>query len=550
MYYMKKIHILSVFIFGTFLILPSFALAAEQLNFIKSDVTINRDATVDVVERIQYQTDEDHHGILRDIPYKYPQGEGYTTAGFELKLVTDENDQSIKYSTSDTSQGVEIKIGDPDKTFTGQKDYKISYRFKYAINYFDDHDELYLNITGNDWNFPVELSQATVKFNGFAPADLIFKCYTGPYGSTGENCTKQNNTGEINFSSSDSLTVVVGWKPGLVAKVERPFIKPFRIESGWFLLIPVLYLVFMLRLYLQKGRDPKGRITIAPEFSAPDDLRPAQVGALLDERVDPRDVSATIIDFAVCGYLKIEEKSKKEYDLIKIKDAGKDFESFEKKLYNAIFMSGKMRSITDLKTSFYKDLPDIKNALYKDIVDRKLFVADPNKVRIKYLIIGLLLTFLPLGLFTISATLGFSLCVCGVITLCFVRAMPKKTYAGVIARERCMGLREFIYRAERYRVKWQEKEGIFETILPYAMVFDLADKWAKNFKDIYKNPPDWYEGGHWTTFNAIYFVSALNSFSSTAQSNFSPPASSGSSGFSSGGGFSGGGFGGGGGGSW
>lgn len=126
--------------------------------------------------------------------------------------------------------------------------------------------------------------------------------------------------------------------------------------------------------------------------------------------------------------------------------------------------------------------------------------------------------------------------------------MPKKTKEGVILKEKSLGLKEFLYRADRYKLKWQEKEEIFEKFLPYAMVFGVVDQWAKNFKNIYTDSPDWYVGNI-NTFSAIYIASEMSHFSSSASSSYSPPASSGSSGFG-GGGSSGGGFGGGGGGSW
>ena len=159
--------------------------------------------------------------------------------------------------------------------------------------------------------------------------------------------------------------------------------------------------------------------------------------------------------------------------------------------------------------------------------------------------------FLSLMLFIFSIILAVSVFVSAIMILAFARSTPKKTREGVIAKEKSLGFKEFMYRAERYRVKWQEKEGIFEKYLPYAMIFGIAEVWAKNFKDIYKQPPDWYEGD-WTTFSAVYLATSLNSFSNTASASYLPlstTASSGGSGFG-GGGSSGGGFGGGGGGSW
>lgn len=87
--------------------------------------------------------------------------------------------------------------------------------------------------------------------------------------------------------------------------------------------------------------------------------------------------------------------------------------------------------------------------------------------------------------------------------------------------------------------------------MPYAIVLKVEKQWAEQFKDIYKQPPSWYEDPSASTFNTLVFINSLHSFSvstiSTLNSQGSS-ASSGGSGFS--GGFSGGGFGGGGGGSW
>jgi uncharacterized membrane protein len=139
------------------------------------------------------------------------------------------------------------------------------------------------------------------------------------------------------------------------------------------------------------------------------------------------------------------------------------------------------------------------------------------------------------------------------VLLAFGAFMPKKTEKGVRALEHARGFREYLATAEKYRLQWQEKEHIFETFLPYAMVFGVADKWSEAFKDIALPPPNWYEGGVSAAgqFNAGRFLISMGVLQSglTKAVSAQPHKGSGGSGLG-GGGFSGGGFGGGGGGSW
>ena len=137
--------------------------------------------------------------------------------------------------------------------------------------------------------------------------------------------------------------------------------------------------------------------------------------------------------------------------------------------------------------------------------------------------------------------------------------MPVKTKQGVEMYYKILGLEEFIKTAEKDRIKWQEKENIFEKLLPYAIAFKLADKWTTTFKDIYKTPPKWLtskDQDFLTNFNTLTLLSTLNDFSSSATSALttstrsSGSGGSWSGGSSFGGGFSGGGFGGGGGSAW
>jgi uncharacterized membrane protein YgcG len=203
------------------------------------------------------------------------------------------------------------------------------------------------------------------------------------------------------------------------------------------------------------------------------------------------------------------------------------------------------------------------------------FVKNPKKIKTGYIAWGSVLTFGGLfslafgilgGLILFGIIVGFVLA--GIIIFVFAFIMPARTAQGVEAHDALLGLKDYIKLAEADRLKFlqspegaekiQDKEAfdpktaqakvkLFEKLLPYAILFGLEKDWAKQFNDFYKTPPDWYQGGNWTAFNAGYFAGSLGSFNNAAGTSFAAPSSSSSSGFSGGGAGGGGGGGGGGG---
>lgn len=536
----------------------------ERIISFDSKITINTNSSIDVKETIEYYFPSSKHGIFRTIPYRYidETNKQYFQTPITILSVTNDKNTPWQYSKSTDGNYLTLKIGDPNKTINGRQTYVISYNVLGVINYFDDHDELYWNVTGYDWEVPI--GKVTTQVGLLEDIDytkLQLACYTGATGSKEQNCTKSYETGKADFSAGQGpLTIVVGWNKGILTAVERQYDQPsdfdklwnkIHYESAWFLLLPIIVLILLLIRYYRSGRDPFGRGTIAPEFEPPDGLKPAEMGTLIDEKADNQDISSTIIDLAVRGYLKIKEKDKK-YTLIKTKDANGQLQDFEKDIFKNIFNGASEVELKNIHETFADKIGNIKQDLYNRLVDvRQYFFKNPDKVRKKWYLGGCLVMFFSPVLFIFSIILATASFISGILVLAFGHSTPKKTREGVIAKEKSLGFKEFLYRAERYRVQWQEKERIFEKYLPYAMVFGITEVWAKNFQDIYKQPPDWYEGD-WTTFNAVYLATSLNSFSNTASTAYSPPsttASSGGSGFG-GGGSSGGGMGGGGGGSW
>jgi uncharacterized membrane protein YgcG len=305
----------------------------------------------------------------------------------------------------------------------------------------------------------------------------------------------------------------------------------------------------------------------------------------VDERADPRDVVPTIVDLAVRGYLRIEEVdrdhllffTKKDYRLVRTElpsdtehppDLG-DLKAYERQIFNALFSDiRKEVMVSDLRQKFYTTIESVQEALYERLAKEKLFHGNPRTIRLTYLIGGIVAVVAAGISLTIASGLGgtgadravplgfLAVAVSLVVVYLFARSMPRMTRKGVETAAKVLGHREFIERVHKDQIlRLLEKQpDLFGRVLPYAMVFGLADRWAEAFEGLTIPPPAWYSGpsvhsGQWSVSD---FTSDLGRSVHTMEQAFvSRPSSGGSggSGFSGGGG-SGGGFGGGGGGSW
>ena len=562
---MTRFNKIIIGIIGAVLILSGAAQVRAQdtgwvINNFTATINVNRDATLDITEKIDADFgDLQKHGIYRYLPLSYKDNVGQSyNLRFKLLSVTDGNGKAWPYEVSGWSTKT-IKIGDADKTVSGQQTYNIHYQIKRGIRFLDT-DELYWNVNGNGWGVPIDKVSASVNFP--AGADNIkTKCYVGAMGSENQNCTAQAQGNAAIFAASnllpyEGLTVVAGAPKGtLVAPTAAAKIADTLRDNSSYIIFLLSLIAFWLIWYI-KGRDPGGKKTIAPEFAPPEGLSPSDMGTLKDERADMLDISVGIIYLASRGFLTIKEIEKKglfggkDYEFVK-KSSSASKSPFETKLMEALFGGLDSKKLSELKNHFYTSIPGLKDQLYDDLLKCGYFATNPNMVR------GIAITLaviIPGGLMFLSALISGSLTaaiVSGILLVPFAvwfgMAMPRKTDKGAEALRKTRGFRMFIYTAERYRARFEEDKNIFSKYLPYAMVFGLTDKWAQAFKGLDINPPDWYVGHG--AFNAIIFANMMTSASQNMSSTMaSAPQSSGSSGF--GGGFSGGGFGGGGGGSW
>jgi uncharacterized membrane protein len=570
-----------LFIFALLLVMgrstPAWA-RSYQVSQFTSTVHVQKDGSADIQEKITFVFRGHFQGVYRDIPVEYPGPKGTNYSLFvTVNQVTDENGSTLKFEKSRSRGFLKLKIyvpGASDSTRTVNIDYSASD----ATKFFPQFAEFYWNVTGNDWLVPIQSASTTVYFPADAAGNLRVQAYQGIYGSQDparasidEAVVTAESTGPL--PARGGLTVDVYIPEGILREPSTAAKLGRFLRSNPILSLPFWAFAVMFGLWWYKGRDPNAGLSVAPMYEPPEGLRPAEAGTLIDDSVDPRDVTSVLVDLAVRGYIKIVEAPHKgllfstkdyEFHLLKDRDAWNDLNDYERAMLDKIYAGGgTVTRLSDLRNHFYTVLPLIKTEVVTALKAKGMYTVDPDSAH-QFVILGALAIALPYLAAQVLHIADFTnsvgpLVVCTIlaflIIILFGRQLSATSLKGARTRVQVLGFQEFMNRVDADRLKRMPPDT-FEKYLPYAMALGVEHRWAKAFQGIIQNPPTWYQGD-WTTFNTFYFVNSLGALSQQATSTFvSAPRSSSSSsgwsrgGFSSGGGFSGGGFGGGGGGAF
>ena len=550
---------------------PLIAQRTLEIERFDSRIVVATDGTIDVSETIRARFTGSWNGIYRKVPVDYRTDGGFKwSVRLELISATDDAGTPLRIETSREGHLIEYKMWIPGAQ-DAVKTIVLRYKVRNALRFFEEHDELYWNVTGDEWDVALGDVSAVVVLPSGA-GGVRATAFNGVYGSTAREAVSEIAGDSVRFTMPrklefrEGLTVVVGWDKGLVPEPTTGQKVAGFVAANWPLALPIPVLILMSMLWSRRGRDPRG-LPVTVQYEPPGGLRPAEAGTLTDESADMRDITATVVDLAVRGHLKIEEKEEsKLFGLVKDKEfvfrrtdppaGGPRLLSYESKVLNGIFSSNpQVVFLSDLKNEFYKQLTGIKSDIMEQLVQHRFYATRPDSVRNRWMGLGIVAGLVVgmggaalgsnFGLAPVSFIVaGISI---GIIMLAFGYHMPARTTAGARALEKVLGFSEFLERVEKENYQVVKTPEMFERFLPYAMAFGVEEKWARAFKDLYMEPPSWYTGGSIHSFNAARFSSSLSSMSERAGSVMSSsPRSSSGSGFS--GGSSGGGGGGGGGG--
>ncbi len=293
----------------------------ERILFFNSDITIDKDSKVTVLEKITVIAlgVDIKRGIFRTLPLRRNLNGREQKVKYKVVSVT-KNGQEENFRTSTENGFLKIYIGKKDIYLSsGVYDYEIKYTTENQIGFFEKYDEFYWNVNGTFWDFPVDQLTATVHLPEGASI-VQNSCYNGEYGSDSQNCSSQKiNDNTIqwsteNLSSGEGLTIAVGFKKGILLPPPPPsFLEKFGLLIASILVFLGL-IVYYFSTWQKYGIDPQKPV-VYPQFNAPQNLSPASLGYLRKEGYKSNYITASLVSLAVKGFIKIEEsKSEDGFD--------------------------------------------------------------------------------------------------------------------------------------------------------------------------------------------------------------------------------------------
>ncbi len=544
--------------------------AQEEILSYHSYIEIHADASMTVVEKItvRSQGNRIQRGIYRDFPIQYEDrfGNSIRVRFQPIGITRDGNSES--WRSEPLSNGVRVYIGDANVLLeNGIHSYELRYRTSRQLGYFDDHDELYWNITGNAWDFRILQASASIQLpQQLAISDLAVEGYTGAFGASGQAYTAELFSGGANIQSTgalnprEGLTVVLSWPKGIVYEPSSGDRFLFLLNDNSGFLISILALLFsaiyLFLVWRKVGRDPEAG-PVFPRYEPPKGYSPASSRYINTMGYDKKVFTAAIINLAVKGYLTISQEGK-TYTLDK-KDSTADLAPGEQILLARLFKSSPS---IELKNENHYDLSKTMAAHRKAL--RKNYLSIYFTKNYMYLAPSIIVSILALviiGLLDLVTVLvAIPIVLNFVLHAAFVKLMAAPSSRGRQLMDKLDGFKLYLEVAEKddlnLRHPPQMTPELFEKYLPFAIALDVEHDWSEQFSKVFLSlkvetgnsyHPLWYYGSFSTIEMGSFADNIGSELSSTISSASTAPGSSSGAG---GGGFSGGGGGGGGGGGW
>ncbi len=314
---------------GSLLILNApLARAARQERILSFDsyIQIMSQGDLRVTETIQVAAagDRIRRGIYRDFPTEYRSRLGRRVKVRFQVLAVQRDGRPEPYHTERRSGGVRVYMGSGDVLLKpGRYTYTLVYRCDRQVGFFKDYDELYWNVTGNDWDFVIEKAGAKIDL---PPGTGVVQqaAYTGPAGAAGKDFRIESGDGYMVFSTTrplgprEGLTVAVAWPKGFVHEPTRTEKNIDLVRDNGASLVAVAGLFILLVYYLASwwkvGRDP-ARGTIIARYTPPKGVSPAGARFVMKMAFDQKALAVAVVSLAVKGCLKIKEGSNGVYSL-------------------------------------------------------------------------------------------------------------------------------------------------------------------------------------------------------------------------------------------
>jgi hypothetical protein len=559
--------------------------ADERILEFHSDILVMQDGWIQVTETIRVRAEGDRikRGIYRDFPTEYHDklGNRYEV-GFKPLTVL-RNNAREDFHSQEMRNGIRVYFGGANRYINaGEHTYTFRYKASRMLGFFEDHNELYWNVTGFDWAFPIDSASATVAFEFDVPAsDIVAEAYTGRFGASEQNYTSWiDGSAQAHFNATEvlsavnGLTIVVSWPKGFIEEPTQADRIGWLLKDNVNLLVAIsgllILLVYYIPVWLHFGKDPEEGVMVT-RYEPPERFSPASLRYIRQMYYDDKVMTAAVVNLAVKGDLRIDVsegsdgffgfgKENDEFSLTKTKP-GKDapmMAAGEKELLDGLFEDG---DTVVLENDNHELLGKAKSLHRESLKDdyRKNYFQKNGLLNVPAIIIVIGTTLLALRAGP-SMMVILTIIVMFMTMSFFAIIMKRPTLRGRKLLDEILGFKDYLEIAEKDELNLrnppEKTPQLFEAYLPYALALGVDQQWAQKFAAVLTAAqqagentyqPRWFNG----SLNTMNLSGATHQLSSSLNSAISSSVTApGSSSGGGGGGFSGGGGGGGGGGGW
>lgn len=455
---------------------------------------LERDGQVSVTEQINVPPGQH---VERTMPLRQSAGPGA--------------DRVFTVSDAVVDGGGAVQVGADNVHLTLQPGVStLKYSVRGAVADAGDLQAVRWQVSGG-WNVPVDRVEVSL-LSPKVPQEIM--CLAGPLGSA-DRCAQFEIT---HTQSMHALTY--GLKPGdrmdIAFKVPAGTVPASAVTEEYFSLarafsltqataaglagIGLLLIGGLGLVWYARGRDVRAfaedaaRVEVlmtdsrgAITFASPDGVLPGQIGTVIDERVDPVDITATIVDLAVRNYLWIEELPEQDWRIVRLNPADESLRPFERAVYDLLVGEAAEVQLSQLRDL---DASQVRTSLYADVVDKEWFARRPDADRNRFwwtglgVIIGGAALTAVLALTSSVALLGIGVVIGGIAMMLSARLMPARTRRGSALVVQVRGLRSYLHEVSASSLPAPDRETVFSRSLPYAVVLGETDRWLAEFAEL------------------------------------------------------------------
>jgi len=443
-----------------------------------------------------------------------------------------EEDRQYRPVSGETEYGFEATVDDTFKVLwwfpysnSGERTFRLKFVVVGGLRIYEGGDQFWWNFYAGDRPARIDRGVITVRLPAdFQPEDL--RLAVTPDSVTIAQVDPRTIQATVNDFPANTTAVLRAQFPHGFVDTAPPSWQAAEdrrvaYEENWKPLVELgvlglslLVLVAgtggVVALWYLRGRDRPVGVVAEYITEPPSDLPPGVVGALVDERVDVRDVLATIVDLARRGVIEIEEIEESGFlGIGKSRDfcyrrleTEAELLPFEQIVLDELLGHRSERRLSELKNKFYAAIPRIGEEIYKELVERGYFHTNPERTRRKWRglgVVGLVMSVVGFvcgaGFLAQYASSFFCLPIASAVPFLALIVvggfMPRKTEKGATEAAQWNAFKRYLQDIERYD-NLAEKVEIFERYFPYAIAFGLQKEYIRKFAAVEAPAPRWY----------------------------------------------------------